>query len=642
LNHPDNDLSSSTFTTTGPSGIQVMIEFLPDTIYYDDQTTTTTRTVVQNVVANVLREITGTKRLWTVDFGNCYQQQQSSSSHAHHHHRCTLEKKTRPPHPQRKNNNNNNNHHHHERVTDDYYYFTVWHPDFHASFGNTEHLRMFTHDWGMLSSSNSANALTELSRWMQGGNGIPIALEEVAPALATEEEFDGDDQRRVIVHHPRIYREWRLVETPNDPSTPSQHSQQIEQIRRLEYIVRGSSSSSSSIRKDSNQKQQQQYLDISLQDILPPLWTDSSASLLKPHKLTDVATLKVIGATNERRFDDTIVLGPACQPKNEQQQQQEIMTWNLTDTCFYWKPHRPSVQSKTTTTLSSSYSSSVIWTVRSTLLRPSGPAYRGTWQAQIRNAHDSCAVVLFELIQTLPHVLQPLWRTLQVQVISSDDKNSNNALPPKITVDFFDDGSHRLFVHPSKRYVLPPQSSLRISLDYDPAFLSVDDFPADANRGFEIPPMTVTFLPDSSSCLPPLWLSQDPVTLYSHELLLLAPLPDMSMPYNVLSLSCTLYAFVVGSLMNLLIKKASNQLKAKIDPDSVEPDGLLAKIVSKIRNRIRRYRTKPSIQTDSESPNGAAAGNATVSSPPLEDHDASRSNDEGTEPRSSQKQNIEG
>jgi hypothetical protein len=94
--------------------------------------------------------------------------------------------------------------------------------------------------------------------------------------------------------------------------------------------------------------------------------------------------------------------------------------------------------------------------------------------------------------------------------------------------------------------------------------------------------------------------------------------------------------------MNLLIKKASNQLKAKIDPDSVEPDGLLAKIVSKIRNRIRRYRTKPSIQTDSESPNGAAAGNATVSSPPLEDHDASRSNDEGTEPRSSQKQNIEG
>ena len=39
------------------------------------------------------------------------------------------------------------------------------------------------------------------------------------------------------------------------------------------------------------------------------------------------------------------------------------------------------------------------------------------------------------------------------------------------------------------------------------------------------------------------------------------PVPDMSMPFNVTSLTCTVYAFIIGTLMNVLVRKSSQSVR---------------------------------------------------------------------------------
>ena len=42
------------------------------------------------------------------------------------------------------------------------------------------------------------------------------------------------------------------------------------------------------------------------------------------------------------------------------------------------------------------------------------------------------------------------------------------------------------------------------------------------------------------------------------------PVPDMSMPFNVISLSCTLWAFVLGSIINILVRRGTESVKREL------------------------------------------------------------------------------
>jgi phosphatidylinositol glycan class T len=44
-------------------------------------------------------------------------------------------------------------------------------------------------------------------------------------------------------------------------------------------------------------------------------------------------------------------------------------------------------------------------------------------------------------------------------------------------------------------------------------------------------------------------------TVFTNNLLLTMPLPDFTMPYNVITLTCTLIAFFFGSLFNLFTRR---------------------------------------------------------------------------------------
>lgn len=49
----------------------------------------------------------------------------------------------------------------------------------------------------------------------------------------------------------------------------------------------------------------------------------------------------------------------------------------------------------------------------------------------------------------------------------------------------------------------------------------------------------------------------EPKRIYTDTLLVSLPTPDFSMPYNVITLTCTVVALFFGSLFNLLIRNFS-------------------------------------------------------------------------------------
>ena len=126
--------------------------------------------------------------------------------------------------------------------------------------------------------------------------------------------------------------------------------------------------------------------------------------------------------------------------------------------------------------------------------------------------------------------------------------------------------------------VLNPDSSLWMMVDFDEAYVPFQKFPADANRGIDAHPSRAKFLFSTEAATP--------ITLYSSSLLLLPPVPDMSMPFNVISLSCTLWAFVLGSLMNILVRRATESVKSDFTGEKEKRP--IDKIKEKLKHKISR------------------------------------------------------
>lgn len=52
-----------------------------------------------------------------------------------------------------------------------------------------------------------------------------------------------------------------------------------------------------------------------------------------------------------------------------------------------------------------------------------------------------------------------------------------------------------------------------------------------------------------------------PVIVYAESVLLVVPTPDFSMPYNVITLTCTVLALFYGSVFNILTRKLRESKK---------------------------------------------------------------------------------
>lgn len=94
---------------------------------------------------------------------------------------------------------------------------------------------------------------------------------------------------------------------------------------------------------------------------------------------------------------------------------------------------------------------------------------------------------------------------------------------------------------------IPPLSTVRLTFEYDKAFLRYAEHPPDAHRGFDIPPAILTL--------------EDGTQLYTEPALVEVAVPDFSMPYNVIIFTSTLIALCAGSTLNNLIRKYTDVIE---------------------------------------------------------------------------------
>lgn len=93
---------------------------------------------------------------------------------------------------------------------------------------------------------------------------------------------------------------------------------------------------------------------------------------------------------------------------------------------------------------------------------------------------------------------------------------------------------------------LPPQSITRLSIEFERSYLKITDHHPGADHGFDIGSGVVTTKEGR---------------IYTDALLVRLPTPDFSMPYNVITLSCTVMALFFGGVFNLLIRSPQPILK---------------------------------------------------------------------------------
>jgi hypothetical protein len=192
--------------------------------------------------------------------------------------------------------------------------------------------------------------------------------------------------------------------------------------------------------------------------------------------------------------------------------------------------------------------------------------------------------------QVFPKFVSPVWHSLNVTSSTDDDGATKGLLDVWVEWKTEDPQGSILYVKSLSALVEPsPQlpSSVSISLEYAPTFLTLDDFPGDPNRGRELPPAHVTI-----RCRPTGVSDQRRpavVSVYSNSLIVLPPVPDMSMPFNVISLTSSLYAYIIGTLLTILVRKGSERIKFKLYPQK-RPESKLQKLKRRIGIQLSRIR----------------------------------------------------
>ncbi|KAL0077386.1 GPI transamidase GPI16 [Phycomyces blakesleeanus] len=165
-----------------------------------------------------------------------------------------------------------------------------------------------------------------------------------------------------------------------------------------------------------------------------------------------------------------------------------------------------------------------------------------------RSPDKSIPVVYYE---SAPWFLKFFLHTLKVDVLGSTEND--------------DDIIEKMYYQPAIdrarptmlecRLNLPPQSVVTLSVDFEKVFLKYTEHRPDANRGFDVGNDNDSdYSSTSANTSASNSMSSSSMRIYTDTLLVSLPTPDFSMPYNVITLTCTVIALFFGSLFNLLIR----------------------------------------------------------------------------------------
>ncbi|PON60779.1 GPI transamidase component PIG-T [Trema orientale] len=130
-------------------------------------------------------------------------------------------------------------------------------------------------------------------------------------------------------------------------------------------------------------------------------------------------------------------------------------------------------------------------------------------------------------------------------------------------------------------------------------FFHIDEYPPDANLGFDIPSAIISY-PDfqAKHTVSGRQIFGD-LAHFGKTSVLLVPLttPDFSMPYNVITITCTVFALYFGSLLNVRLRRVAEEerfLESKDAKKGSPVSQLLSKLSSKLTGRPLKTPQSPS------------------------------------------------
>ena len=201
----------------------------------------------------------------------------------------------------------------------------------------------------------------------------------------------------------------------------------------------------------------------------------------------------------------------------------------------------------------------------------------------VTNHHASALDVTVTL--PIPLFLDPLLHTayLCTEVSPSEDCSHELMLlldyPSTIYQPSFDLSPHSANSVPAMLSTLSwmvsqsPNSTSTVSLRFIKRFLTSESLPPDASRGMDFPAAFAYYeyvncsqdrtctATDDKYCImssKETFYTADGVA-YAQPFTVTLPIPDSSMPYNVITLVSSLAAFLFGSMVNTLVKKSSKK-----------------------------------------------------------------------------------
>ena len=118
------------------------------------------------------------------------------------------------------------------------------------------------------------------------------------------------------------------------------------------------------------------------------------------------------------------------------------------------------------------------------------------------------------------------------------------------------------------KWIIPPQSHIQIYFPFEREFLRVDEFPPNSERGIELPGALIFYK------------LEIPYTETTNTLLYTWPIPDATMPFNVITMTSTLAALFYGSFFKVIFRRY--YLKHPNDP----PPGILPKLIWKFKKSL--------------------------------------------------------
>ncbi|KAH6334994.1 hypothetical protein HBI37_151190 [Parastagonospora nodorum] len=165
---------------------------------------------------------------------------------------------------------------------------------------------------------------------------------------------------------------------------------------------------------------------------------------------------------------------------------------------------------------------------------------RGSTQSVIRSP-STTDTVEFVYLESLPWFMKPYLHTLRARLdTTSDSPIKETYYRPAI--------DRKRGTHLELRMLIPPNSTLTLTYDFEKAILRYTEYPPDANRGFDAAPAIIRVLSPNKG-------DGKGVYIRTTSLLLPLPTPDFSMPYNVIILTSTVMALGFGNIFNLLVRR---------------------------------------------------------------------------------------